>query len=235
MRKILAFAAAALTAASLSFPTVTTAQTTTVIELYTSQGCSSCPPADKLLHELAKRDDVIALALHVDYWDYIGWKDEFADPRYTARQKGYARVAGARSVYTPQMVIGGKDHVIGTRPSEVAAHLTRHFQMTPPIEIETSRQGNSARVTASPVGRLPSSVVIHVVTYRPKSNVSIKRGENAGRTLEYTNVVTSWTVAREWNGNGELSLSVRLPNDHPAVVLFQRPDHGEILAAAKLR
>ena len=94
-----------------------------VVELYTSQGCSSCPPADAILAELADREDVIALAFHVDYWDYIGWKDIFADPANTLRQRNYARVAGARSVYTPQMIVDGQDHVVGTKPMKLAEHI----------------------------------------------------------------------------------------------------------------
>ena len=98
----------AAVATSLALSTPAVADGPVVVELYTSQGCSSCPPADAMLHDLAARPDVIALALHVDYWDYIGWVDEFADPAYTRRQKQYAQVAGNPSVYTPQMVIGGR-------------------------------------------------------------------------------------------------------------------------------
>ncbi|MEM6728610.1 MAG: DUF1223 domain-containing protein [Pseudomonadota bacterium] len=211
------------------------AQNVTVIELYTSQGCSSCPPADELLHELAKRDSVIALALHVDYWDYIGWKDEFADPRFTERQKGYARAAGARSIYTPQMVIGGVDHVVGTRPGEVAAHLARHFQKAPLVEIDAERSGDRFELTAQGQGAISGGVDIFIATYRPASRVEIKRGENAGRTLTYANVVTSWTQARPWNGRGTYELAAAVPAGEPAVVLFQRAGHGEIIGAVELR
>ena len=105
---------------SMTVSTARAAEPVVVVELYTSQGCSSCPPADKLLAELASRKDVLPLALHVDYWDYIGWADVFADPAYTKRQRAYARVAGSRSIYTPQMIVGGKDHVIGFKPMAVA-------------------------------------------------------------------------------------------------------------------
>ena len=97
-----------------------------VVELFTSQGCSSCPPADAFLHELSQRDDVIALALHVDYWDYIGWKDIFAQPAFTKRQKAYAKAGGRRSVYTPQMIIGGQDHVVGTHEENASALIQQH-------------------------------------------------------------------------------------------------------------
>ncbi|MFV2038375.1 MAG: DUF1223 domain-containing protein, partial [Paracoccaceae bacterium] len=111
---VLAFLAIALAAP------VTAQSNAVLVELYTSQGCSSCPPADELLKKLDKRDNVIALALHVDYWDYLGWKDEFANPEFTKRQKSYAYMAGVRTVYTPQMVIGGVAPVVGHQEMEVA-------------------------------------------------------------------------------------------------------------------
>ncbi|MEM6897778.1 MAG: DUF1223 domain-containing protein, partial [Pseudomonadota bacterium] len=219
MRKLIAI----LCAAFLGSATASVAQNVTVVELYTSQGCSSCPPADKLLHEIAKRDDVIALALHVDYWDYIGWKDEFADPRFSARQKNYARAAGARSVYTPQMIIGGLDHVVGTKPAEVNKYLTEHGKKAPLLTIDANREGNRLRIRATPSERVPGGATVHVVTYRPSSEVSIRRGENAGRTLSYANVVTSWTMATDWNGRGAYELAATVPDENPAVVIFQRP------------
>src|SRR6056297_1175836 len=97
-----------------------------VVELFTSQGCSSCPPADAYLHKLAAREDVIALALHVDYWDYIGWKDSFGKAAWSDRQHGYAKAAGRGMVYTPQMIINGTDHVVGNRPKDVEYLIDRH-------------------------------------------------------------------------------------------------------------
>ncbi|MEL6548841.1 MAG: DUF1223 domain-containing protein [Pseudomonadota bacterium] len=231
MRKLYAIIAALF----LSSAQGAVAENVTVVELYTSQGCSSCPPADAMLHDMAKQDDIIALALHVDYWDYIGWKDEFAQPAFTERQKGYARAAGARSVYTPQMIIGGQDHVIGTRPNEVATHLVNHMAKAALVEIETERTGQRVRVRAIPVTRINGEVVVQLVTYRPSSRVEIKRGENAGRTLDYANVVTSWQEARPWSGRGEYTLTASVPTSEPAVIIFQRPDHGEIIGAARLR
>ncbi|MEO0486038.1 MAG: DUF1223 domain-containing protein [Pseudomonadota bacterium] len=211
------------------------AENPVVIELYTSQGCSSCPPADKLLHELAKQDGVIALALHVDYWDYIGWKDQFADPRFTERQKNYARAAGARSIYTPQMIIGGIDHVVGAKPAEVSKYLKAHAQKPAVINIAAERNGDAFTLRARSAERV-GDLTVFVVTYRPVSKVDIKRGENAGRTLSYANVVTSWTEAKRWNGRGEYRLNADLPTaTEPAVVLFQRDGYGEILAAVELR
>ena len=225
---------ATLAAAVISVASQTAAQSTTVVELYTSQGCSSCPPADAFLHELAKQDNVIALALHVDYWDYIGWKDQFADPKHTERQKSYARVAGARTIYTPQMVIGGVDHVIGTRPEQVAAKLTEHMMKEEPLSIEATRDGNQATINLSEVSGAQGAMVVQLVTYTPESVVDIKRGENAGRTLTYTNVVTSWTAIEAWNGKEPLTLTAEVPNDDPAVIIVQSDGPGAILAAVKV-
>ncbi|MEM8592195.1 MAG: DUF1223 domain-containing protein [Pseudomonadota bacterium] len=231
MRKL----AGLLSAGLISASTALMAENVTVVELYTSQGCSSCPPADKILHELAAQDDVIALALHVDYWDYIGWKDEFADPDHTERQKGYARAAGARSIYTPQMVIGGMDHVVGSRPAEVAEHLTNHAKKKAMVDVAGTRDGNSFTVVASPYEPIDDGVDVHVVTYRPSSTVDIRRGENAGRTLDYANVVTSWDYVGRWSTSDEFELKASVSNDDPVVVIFQRPDHGEIVGAVQLR
>jgi hypothetical protein len=122
-----------------------------VVELFTSQGCSSCPPADALLAELAERDDVLPLALHVDYWDYIGWADTFASPAFTERQKLYARAAGHRTIYTPQMVIGGVDQVVGFQPMEVAdlieAHRAKPPQAGTQARMALRRDGDRLTVT----------------------------------------------------------------------------------------
>src|SRR6056297_463176 len=160
-----------------------------VVELYTSQGCSSCPPADAILAELADREDVIALAFHVDYWDYIGWKDVFASPANTLRQRNYARVAGARSIYTPQMIVDGTDHVIGTKPMKLAEHIQQHRDRATPVSLTLTRAGDQVRIRARSASRLSGGATVRVVTYSPKETVAIKRGENAGRTLTHHNVV----------------------------------------------
>ena len=116
MRKLLTHALAGF----LALAPLEGARADVVVELYTSQGCSSCPPADALLEQLAARDDVIALSLHVDYWDYLGWQDAFANPAFTKRQRGYAARAGSSMIYTPQMVIGGRDHIVGTKGMELS-------------------------------------------------------------------------------------------------------------------
>ncbi len=206
-----------------------------VVELYTSQGCSSCPPADAILAELADREDVIALAFHVDYWDYIGWKDIFADPANTLRQRNYARVAGARSVYTPQMIVDGQDHVVGTKPMKLAEHIDSHRNRETPVTLKLTRDGDLVRIRARSDARLSGGSTVRVATYSPEETVAIKRGENAGRTLTYHNVVRGLTDVSSWDGAGEFRANVKIAEGAPVVVLIQEGHHGPMLAAARLR
>lgn len=226
------FAALAMTVA---FAAPAAADGPVVVELYTSQGCSSCPPADEMLHDLAERSDVIALALHVDYWDYIGWADIFADPANTRRQKNYARVAGSRSVYTPQMVIAGRDHVIGTQPMDVADSIQTHRATPTGVAISLSRNGGQLRITGQTNRALPTGTVVQVVRYTPRQTVDIRRGENAGRQLTYANIVTDWNTVGEWTGAADLNMQVNVSGNAPIVVIVQERGPGAIMASAVLR
>lgn len=206
-----------------------------VVELFTSQGCSSCPPADAFFHEsLSGREDVIALALHVDYWDYLGWKDHFASPQFSKRQKYYARAAGHRSVYTPQMIVGGQDHVVGTHPNEVKDLIKAHKRHDSPVDVSIARKGGQFHVEAS-AEKAIGPMVIQIVRYRPKEVVAVKRGENAGRDLTYSNIVDSWDVVAEWDGKEPIKIRTPARGDLPVVAIVQSRDHGPILAAARLR
>jgi hypothetical protein len=204
-----------------------------VIELYTSQGCSSCPPADDMLSELATRDDVIPLALHVDYWDYIGWKDSFANPEFTRRQQDYSHAAGASTIYTPQMVIGGVDHVIGSRPMEVADLVQAHLAIDHGVDLDLRRDGDVLAIAAET--SVPVATVVQLVRIDPEETVAISRGENAGREITYTNIVTSWQIIGAWDGTAPLDLQAEVTGEEPVVVLIQRGTDGPILAAAQLR
>ena len=206
-----------------------------VVELFTSQGCSSCPPADALLSKLAGRDDVIALALHVDYWDYIGWADTFADPAFTKRQRGYARVAGARNIFTPQMVVAGKDHLVGVRPMELADLIEIHNAQDSSVTLDLKRSGGTLSIAATADSPLPNGAIVQLVRYQPEVKVLIERGENAGREIAYTNIVNSITSLGEWDGRSPLTLQQAVSGDDPVVVILQEPGPGQILAAARLR
>lgn len=224
-----------LAALCLSLPITATAQNSpVVVELYTSQGCSSCPPADELMHTLAEREDVIALALHVDYWDYIGWKDDYADPAHTQRQQRYAHEGGRNMIYTPQMIINGRDDVVGARSMELADLIAKHRAAAQPQAIRAYRKDGQV-VIESLDGATPGAMgEIHLVRYDPMRVSKITRGENAGRTLTYVNVVDDWQVLGRWDGSAPLSLVAQLDGDLPAVVLLQAPGPGRILSAARV-
>jgi hypothetical protein len=208
--------------------------TPVVVELFTSQGCSSCPPADKLFHDLAARDDIIALALHVDYWDYIGWKDAFAVPAHTARQKAYAAAAGTRSIYTPQMIVDGRARVVGSNAMAVVDAIMASKARPSPVDLKISRTGETLAVEAEMTGAARPCVV-HLVRYSPERAVEILRGENAGRHMVYANVAQDWQVLMRWDGEKPLRTTAEVPGDLPVVVLIQADGHGPILAGAELR
>lgn len=209
---------------------------TVVVELFTSQGCASCPPADAILHKLAERDDVIALALHVDYWDYIGWKDRFAKASHTKRQRGYAREAGRDMIYTPQMVVNGIDDVVGAHAKEVAGIIDLEKSTPAVVTLTADRSGNSLSIQAAPVGQpFAGPLTVQVVRYTPLKTTHIMRGENAGHELDYSNVVEDWTILGEWDGAGPYQVQTELDGELPAVVLLQYAGPGEIVAAAKAK
>ena len=158
-----------------------------VVELFTSQGCSSCPPADVVLSKLAARRDVLALSFHVDYWDSLGWKDPFASPVNTARQKAYRQTFHNSQIYTPQAVVGGVAEMVGSRASEVSAAIAdvaRRQAVGPKLAIDRT---DGIRVTV-PAGAT-TAATIWLAAYDPRHETAVRRGENAGSALVNTNVV----------------------------------------------
>ncbi len=207
----------------------------TVVELFTSQGCSSCPPADKILAQLADRDDVIALALHVDYWDYIGWADDLGDPAFSNRQRGYANQWEARNVYTPQMVVAGVDEFVGSHPVVAMDRVAAHPSSGNPVQVGLTRSGNRLTITAEAVRAVPPQALVQVVRYTPEVIRDITSGENAGKTVVYRNVVTDWSEAGQWATAQPLTLQVDVSGDQPVVVIVQDGAFGPILGAVRLR
>lgn len=229
MMRLTAFAAALW----MSLPFAPAQAGPVVVELFTSQGCSSCPPADAILHKLAKRDDVLPLALHVDYWDYIGWKDQFADPAYTNRQKSYAAAAGRNMIYTPQMIVMGQDDIVGADAMAVMELVEKHQAAEQPVEIMLSRSGDELRIDLEPASDAEEGPYrLYLVRYAPLKSIRITRGELAGRNMEYANVVEELQLLGEWKAGRSTTLSVPAPGSLPAAVLVQRPGHGAIVAAA---
>ncbi|SHG79146.1 hypothetical protein SAMN05444003_0938 [Cognatiyoonia sediminum] len=225
----------AFTIASTVFGSAVVAENATVVELYTSQGCSSCPPADEILAELSDRDDVIALALHVDYWDYLGWVDDLANPAHTERQRAFARAKGARTIYTPQMVFGGVDHVIGSRPMEVMEQIEKHGAEADAVEVSLNRNGDTLRIDATQVGTFSGDAVVQIVRFMPAVTRDIRRGENAGRSLTYHNVVSSWQNAMTWDTGEPLAIEATVSGSDAVAVIIQDGTDGPVLGAAQLR
>lgn len=203
-----------------------------VVELFTSQGCSSCPPADAFLHELAAREDVLALGLHVDYWDYIGWEDTFGHKAFSERQRAYARVGLRRSVYTPQMIVNGEQHVVGNHPKEVNALVQAHQSGPELAVLDVGREGSKLRIDARAQGGGEAAVLL--VRYMPKGVAQIRRGENAGKNITYANIVTDIKVLQIWDMSLPLKATVRVSGADSAAILIQRRGHGPILAAARV-
>ncbi|MGR3466220.1 DUF1223 domain-containing protein [Limimaricola sp.] len=205
-----------------------------VIELFTSQGCSSCPPADKMVQELAEREDVIALGLHVDYWDYIGWADSFAQPAFTKRQKAYAAAVGDRMVYTPQFVVGGMERIVGAKPMKVMEAVMDRAEAPGRVEMEVAREGGLLRIVARRLDDGSDPLMVQVVRFMPEGRVAIERGENAGHELTYANIVTSWEVAARWTDDTALEIELPVSGELPGAVIVQQEGPGAILAAARL-
>lgn len=206
-----------------------------VLELYTSQGCAACPPADRIFATLADRPGVIALGLHVDYWDYIGWRDRFAKPEFTARQKTYARRSGSVTIYTPQMIVGGTDTVQGFRPMAVQDLLVQHAAFAPSIRMALHRNGVSLRIEAEADLPIDREILVQIVRYEPSQTISISSGENAGSVVTYRNVVTHWSELARWDGAGRVDYSAVVEGDQPVVVILQDAGNGAILSAMRLR
>ncbi|GAB1480957.1 DUF1223 domain-containing protein [Paracoccaceae bacterium] len=206
-----------------------------VVELYTSQGCASCPPADALMEQLVQQPGVIALSLHVDYWDYIGWQDTFGNARFTARQKAYAHAAGEKMIYTPQIIVAGGERLVGNEGEAVAVAVQRGAGRPSDVALMLSRDGDMVTINAQSPTPLPAPVRVQLVRYLPQQTVEIAGGENAGQIVTYSNIVTDWQIVGEWSGQEPLALTVPAGGTQPVVVILQNEGPSDIVAAARLR
>jgi hypothetical protein len=214
---------------------VAAADRLTVVELFTSQGCSACPQADALLIDLAKRPDVLALSEHVDYWDYLGWRDPFARAENTQRQRAYARHLRLSYVYTPQFVIQGMAQAVG-RDRAAVLQLIAEAQALPVTVALTIERGDDGRLAARlERAVLPAVADIWLVQFDPSRLTLVAHGENGGRSIENVNVVRGFTLLAQWNGDPLLLLLPGIaPADGSFAVLVQQGDAGRILGAARL-
>jgi hypothetical protein len=176
-----------------------------VIELFTSQGCSSCPPADKLLSQFVTDPSLIPISLPIDYWDYLGWKDTLADPRNSARQRAYSRMRGDRDVYTPQVVVNGSVHALGSDKEaiEAAIALSRKSGTTLSLPVTMAVTDGRLVVSVPGGGEGHSLAEVWICGLIKAATVAIGRGENRGKTITYHNVARHWVKLGTWNGKSE--------------------------------
>jgi len=211
-----------------------------VVELFTSQGCSSCPPADAFLAELQGREDLVTLAYHVDYWDYIGWPDSFATKEHSDRQRAYAASWGSARVYTPQLIVNGTDGVVGSHRDEAMAAIGR-AALPLPVSLTVTPK-NMLKIKIDPQAGLPDAYV-WLVTYVDRADVAIERGENEGETIAYTQIVTGRQLLGMWEAAAGTVLKMPLdevltaPNTGVAILVQEETDGlpGPMLGAALLQ
>jgi hypothetical protein len=214
-----------------------------VVELFTSQGCSSCPNADALLGRLAKRDDIIALSMSVDYWDYLGWKDTLANPKFSERQRAYGKVRGDGAIYTPQMVVNGLAHVNGSDEDQIGRLVdkTAKTLALSRVAIRLSKEQGKLVVEAGAgqPGAPVKEATLWLAVIAGNVAVPITRGENQGKTITYSNVVQELIPIGMWNGK---PMTVQLdrqsfmrPGADGCAVLLQQGHAGPIIGGALLR
>jgi len=209
-----------------------------VVELFTSQGCSSCPPADRLMAQWAKDDDLVAISFPVDYWDYLGWRDTLAQHAFTLRQQDYAHLRGDRDVYTPQVVVNGLRHAVGSQADAIeAAMAATAGTLTVPIAIANSLDGYI--VSVGPGGEAADIVLVPI---RVSARVAIGRGENTGTSVVYSNVACGLSTIGAYGGQ-RMTLTLtpgqigRSGSDAFAILVQKRVEGrpGAIIGAALLR
>jgi hypothetical protein len=201
-----------------------------VVELFTSEGCSSCPPADALLAELAGRPDVLALSFHVDYWDRLGWKDPFSSPDATRRQHDYADLLGLATVYTPQMVVDGRWQAVGSDRSEVEQALGSARRNRDEVPVALASDHGRAQIIVGQGGDEVAANLL-LIGFDRRHVTAVSRGENGGRTLSHVDVVRSIEQIGQFDGGKTaFEVPIRSPSDRVAVILQARD--GRVLGVA---
>ena len=238
------FAAAGIAAGIAAATPVSAGQATqadTVVELFTSQGCSSCPPADAVAGQLLKHKNIVVLSLPVDYWDYLGWKDTFAKHQFTDRQRQYSAARGDGQVYTPQVVVNGLQHAVGSEADSIqeAIASTKSVLSGKRVQLTLSESGDGMTIAIgdAPAGLSAGHANLVLADFKSSADVTIRRGENGGHTVTYYNVVRELKPIGTWNGK---AMTVHLSKADMAVgdsdgcaVFLQQGQSGAILAAAQ--
>jgi hypothetical protein len=214
-----------------------------VIELFTSQGCSDCPAADRIVAELAKRKDVLALSLPITYWDMLGWKDTFATEANTYRQKSYAKTMNRSGIYTPQIIVDGKIDVVGNQRDRVMSAIAdRHTQIAaePPINVALGIASGRVEIAIPAASRTKEKPLATIWVMRILSNasVNVQQGENKNHQLAYANLVRELHRAGEWTGEAmriDLPIATGKSKHDGIAVVLQSRDYGRILAAAMIK
>ena len=203
-----------------------------LVELFTSQGCPNCPPADETIAELAERDDVLALSLHVDYWNYLGWKDTFAQAEHTARQAEYRDQLGTRVLFTPQVVVDGTRSVPGYKRDMIDAAIAKAEDSAHPASIEIGSTDGMLHARISSEGQ-HGPATIWVASYDCAATVEIERGENAGRKFTYGNVVEKLMKVGPWHASGTESFQLPQPRPGEGIAVWLQDDRtGRVLATS---
>lgn len=241
MNKIAILTAGAVLLGSPALATAADTVSPVVVELFTSQGCSSCPPADAYLGELARQPGIIALAFHVDYWDYIGWKDPLAFPQATARQRGYTQALGTRYLYTPEMVIDGREDVAGTDRTTVSRLIRGEGGAASKLRLSVRERPNDRYTVDIPAADFRGTATVWMAVFDREHKTAVDRGENGGRSLHDYNAVRELRNLGVWSGKSlQIPVDVALTPMSGCAILVQA-DHkpgdgqGPILGAALIR
>ncbi len=238
-----AIGAVALVSASTPVSAADAVSGGTVIELFTSQGCSSCPAADRVAGELIKtRDDLIVLSMPVDYWDYLGWKDTFAQHAFTERQRSYARARGDGQVYTPQVVVNGLAHAVGSEPGSIEEAVARTKAALQDkqvaLKLVPSADGLTVEIGDAPAGLDIANAKVILADFKSSADVKIGRGENGGSKVTYYHVVRELRSLGAWTGKAQTikiaKADLTKGGSDGCAVFLQSSDGGPVLAGAQI-
>ena len=231
-RKALGLGLASVFAPSLS----QAASPPVFVELFTSQGCADCVAADELAGQLRNRPGLRLVSLNVDYWDYLGWRDTLGKPQHSQRQQDYAKARGDRDVYTPQLIINGENHVVGS--NQLAAEAAIRAAQTKPagVTVSASVRGNAIEIAVGPLDG--QSGTLWLMGISPEVRVKIERGENNGKTITYHNAVRNLVPAGSWVGSARTfsiaRAAVVTPECSAGVAILQSGHIGRVLGLADI-